>query len=175
MVFLHDRGFALSCSLIAMIFSMNYVRAAGDERQLANAATYFRSACSFDLSEKLFRSSLEELGGKADITPESPFSIVFALPGYLAATYYRQPTKCCISIRDVSFDVAIDRASKSLGLRNPKPIIWGERKGVVFQPVYSNRIVSMDFGRSANKSFSVTNICHSVHPDAEALYLSLGR
>lgn len=166
---------ALLYGCLGTFWAVDCARAAVDERQFTHAASHFRTACSPDLSEKTFRSSLEGVGGKEGSTSGMPFSIAFGLPGFLGATYYRQPTKCCISIRDAPFDMAIDRMSRLLGLRDPKPIASGERKGVVFRPEHSNRIVSMDFSKSASTTMFMTNICHSAIPNAGALYRSLGR
>jgi hypothetical protein len=150
-----------------------YACASVEDQQLKYTSTYFQSACLSDLSEKTFKTYFDGVGAIKVPISGQPFSTAYGLPGYIAATHYRQPIKCCLSMRDVGFDKAVRLLSVNLALQNPKSLMFGDRKGVVFLPKSSNRIVTMDFSKSSKTSITITNICHVSHPDAKSFYRAL--
>lgn len=165
----------LLCGLLWIFITSRLAHANTESLRIADAAYYFRSACSAELSEERFIKFLEGVSGaKKSVVAGRPFSSAFGLPGHMAATFYGQQKKCCISISGVSMEVAIEKLSRNLELRNPKPIYISGRKAVVFRPEFNNRIVSLDFATSVNTSVFMTNICHTAVTNADAAYRAIG-
>lgn len=164
---------AITCCLIALTTYPQRSSAQDDQRVFSMAAAYFQTACLASLSEESFRTLPRKYGAKESDTTGMPFSIAYGLPGYMGATYYKAPRKCCISIMDVSLNSAASQLPKYLSLRNPKSLVVEGRNMVVFRPEFEDRLVSMDWNKSSTTGHSVANICHTVYPGAMSYYKTL--
>ena len=148
--------------------------------QFADAATYFRSACPASLSEEIFRDVLagaDALQSFDTATPSRPFSIMAGLSEKsLAAFYYRSPvSKCCISMFNVSQNLAVSEMSRRLSLSDPRQVMVGGRTLIIFQPSNPNRTISIDWDRSKTTGQELSNICHTDNPNATAVHKSLAK
>lgn len=153
-------------ALLVAFASQSY--ADNSEKQLQLATEYFVTGCSDDLLEKKFIEYFERVGTKGAASGD--ISLAYGIPGYMAATYYRKPLKCCISIKDMNFDRALNHFSKLFGLQYPKYSNIGNRKVVIFKPKRNDQLITMDWNSNQSGTSSITNICRASSPQAELMY-----
>lgn len=142
--------------------------AENSEKQLQLATEHFTTGCSDDLLEKNFIGYFERVGIKGAASGD--ISLAYGIPGYMAATYYRKPLKCCISIKDVNFDRALSHFSHFFRLQHPKYSNIVNRKVVVFKPKRNDQLITMDWNSNQSGTSSITNICRVSSPQAELMY-----
>jgi len=136
-------------------------------------AEHFRKGCPANLSEDEFKKYFTSVGARVENvdSPKYPFSIVAtnSQKGYMA-TYFRAPYKCCISVMNANRDKFLKGMMRDLPLKNPKTITVKQRTLVLFQPNFTNRMLSVDWDKSFRTGNEIANLCQTDFPNADKEY-----
>jgi hypothetical protein len=140
------------------------------------ASEHFKNACLLnEYSEVRYIKYFKSVGANVEYVNKTkiPFDIYASIEdkGFVS-TFFREPSKCCISAINIEPGQFVSWMMKLLPLTDPVKVKVNSKKMLIlFKPKYSNRLLTIDADKNQQTNNQTVNLCRTDNSNALKIYL----